>query len=145
MSAAHPSRVMSACMAIAANSSRSFIAIVEVSAMPLLPLTESGQRPAHGWDPCRATDSPWFVGVLVPYLVGNELPDRRVPQHALDLEVLHPDPQLRPKPLSRALPQPSQRRLGARGGRHSFPPGRSERQGRVQNSRAGKLKPTTPI
>jgi hypothetical protein len=44
----------------------------------------------------------------------DELLHSGMSQHALGLEVLHPHPQLRPKPLSSALPQPLQRRLGNR-------------------------------
>jgi hypothetical protein len=54
--------------------------------------------------------------------------------------MLHPHPQLGPKPLNRALPQPSHRRLGDRQCCHPFPPCRSKRLRRVQNSRAGKCK-----
>ena len=44
-SAAHLSpRVMSACIAIAANSSRSCISIVAISAIPLLPMMKGGKR-----------------------------------------------------------------------------------------------------
>jgi hypothetical protein len=49
--------------------------------------------------------------------------------------MLYPHPQLRPKPLSRALPQPSHRRLGDLQCCHPVPPGRSKRLGRVQDSR----------
>jgi hypothetical protein len=42
-------------------------------------------------------------------LISDELLDGGVSQHALCLEMFDPHPQLRPKPLSRALPQPSHR------------------------------------
>jgi len=68
-----------------------------------------------------------------------------VSQGALGLEMLYPHPELGPKPLSRALSEPSQGRLADCQGRHPFPSGRSERLRWVQDSRAGELKPTIPI
>ncbi len=60
---------MSACIAIAANSSRSRISIVDVSAIPSLPLTKSGKRKsgkrkADGPDPLRRLGAPTRRGRL---------------------------------------------------------------------------------
>jgi hypothetical protein len=46
------------------------------------------------------------MATLAMLLIGDEPFHGRVPQNPLGLEVLHPHPQLRPKPLSRTLPQP---------------------------------------
>jgi hypothetical protein len=78
-------------------------------------------------------------------LIRDELLHSGVPQGALGPEVPYPDPQLGPKPLSRALPQAVQRRLGNGQCCHPLPPSRSKRPRRVKDSRAGKLKPAIPI
>jgi hypothetical protein len=93
---------------------------------------DSGQR-TMGVVECRAG-----LGLSRWDLIRNELPHRGVAQHALGLEMPHLYPQLRAQPLSRALPQSPQWRLGDRQCCHSFPPSRSERPRRVQDSRAGK-------
>jgi hypothetical protein len=57
-------------------------------------------------------DAAYYQPFIRGRLIHDELLYSGVSQRALALQMLYPHPQLRPKPLSRALPQPSHRRLG---------------------------------
>jgi hypothetical protein len=87
--------------------------------MPLLPLTKVDNGRLLDRIHTELLIYRGFFGILVPRLVGNELPDRRVAQHALGLQMLDPHAQLGPKPLSR-FPS-SQWRLGERQFGQLFP------------------------